>query len=207
MQLRGSPVVALRQQVVEEADQVQPLACHLQTTTEEFARRGVVSCCQQEGTPTHRSGLPPAFACCRSIACNNDSQSKPWLARPQPTDEVRKMGARLSACMCRAHVSTSSALRTRNGRLLQGGRQGAWPGGTGASEPCMSQHAGPARSSRLLCARCRNGSHSNPALRHGVQPPHRTPGFLSRPLRVCSVCFITCSGARSILVTTKNTGT
>lgn len=39
------------------------------------------------------------------------------------------MGARLSACMCRAHVSTSSVDRTRKGRLLQGGV--GW-GGVGA---------------------------------------------------------------------------
>lgn len=35
----------------------------------------------------------------------------------------------------------------------------------------------------------------------------RTPGFFRMPLSVCSVCFSTCSGARSILVTTKKAGT
>lgn len=44
---------------------------------------------------------------------NSRTRSSPWPV----TAEVRKMGARLSACSERAHSATSAAQRTRKGRL------------------------------------------------------------------------------------------
>lgn len=130
--------------------------------------------------------------------CGRRSRKVRMRSRPAPeTQEVTKMGARLEVCRCLAHVMTSSMLLIWSG---------VWSGRARVARmqrgPRVESEHDTRRLRGLAGPLSKRGHHSSLTMKGFL----RMLGCLRMVVSVSRLCFATCAGARSTLVSRRVAG-